>query len=104
MTCQWCGDEHDVGKLCQRAQRGMTRRTFCFLFGTGVGALSLGFVPSLPTPKTVARLTGEDVARMLLAPADMIMTQTSVVFKFDFDDLVPKPISEKLSSGFWYPS
>ena len=36
MTCPWCGDRHGVDQLCQRAQRGMTRRSFCFLFGAGV--------------------------------------------------------------------
>jgi hypothetical protein len=40
-TCQWCGDRHGVDQLCQRAQRGMTRRSFCFLFGAGVAGAML---------------------------------------------------------------
>lgn len=47
MKCQWCGESHDVNRLCERAQRGMTRRSFCFLFGAGVGAMALGVVPSM---------------------------------------------------------
>ena len=41
MTCQWCGELHGADQLCQRAQRGMTRRSFCFLFGAGVAGLAL---------------------------------------------------------------
>jgi hypothetical protein len=37
-VCRWCGEAHDVDRLCQRAQRGMTRRSFCFLFSAGVAA------------------------------------------------------------------
>src|SRR5687768_556440 len=40
--CQWCGDNHDVDKLCQKAQTGMTRRSFCFLFGAGIVGAALG--------------------------------------------------------------
>lgn len=36
MACEWCGEEHGVDRLCHRAQRGMTRRSFCFLFGAGI--------------------------------------------------------------------
>ena len=39
--CEWCGDTHRSDQLCQRAQRGMTRRSFCFLFGAGVAGLAL---------------------------------------------------------------
>lgn len=45
-TCQWCGDRHGVDQLCQRAQRGMTRRSFCFMFGAGVaGAMVAAAAP-----------------------------------------------------------
>jgi len=48
MPCQWCGDNHGVDQLCRRAQRGMTRRSFCFLFGAGVaGVMTTG----LPAPE-----------------------------------------------------
>lgn len=40
-TCRWCGGRHALDQLCQRAQRGMTRRSFCFLFGAGVAGLAL---------------------------------------------------------------
>lgn len=44
-VCSWCGDTHGPTQLCQRAQRSLTRRSFCFLFGAGfVAALT----PSLP--------------------------------------------------------
>lgn len=39
--CQWCGDTHAIDRLCQRAQRGMTRRSFCFLFGVGLAAAAV---------------------------------------------------------------
>ena len=41
MTCRWCGDTHRSDQLCQRAERGMTRRSFCFLFGAGIAAALL---------------------------------------------------------------
>lgn len=41
MTCHWCGDTHGTDQLCQRAERGMTRRSFCFLFGAGIAGLAL---------------------------------------------------------------
>lgn len=40
-TCHWCGDQHGLTALCQRAQRGLTRRSFCFLFGAGVAGAML---------------------------------------------------------------
>ena len=45
-TCRWCGEPHAVEKLCARAQRGMTRRSFLFLTGAGVAGMALA--PSLP--------------------------------------------------------
>ena len=47
-TCNWCGDTHRSDQLCQRAQRGMTRRSFCFLFGAGIAGAALA--PSLDAP------------------------------------------------------
>jgi hypothetical protein len=41
MACQWCGETHGPDRLCARAQRGMTRRSFCFLFGAGIAAAVL---------------------------------------------------------------
>jgi len=35
-TCQWCGDTHPADRLCQRASKTLTRRSFCFLFGAGI--------------------------------------------------------------------
>ena len=50
--CQWCGDDHPIDKLCGRAQKGMTRRAFCFLFGAGAAAAlalpKIPFVDELP--------------------------------------------------------
>lgn len=52
-SCAWCGDVHGPTQLCQRAQSGMSRRSFCFLFATGVAGLTLvpqiAFSQSLPT-------------------------------------------------------
>lgn len=49
--CPWCGDQHPADKLCSRAQRGMTRRAFCFLFGAGTAAaLALPKLPSFEQP------------------------------------------------------
>lgn len=50
-NCQWCGDEHGVDQLCQRAKRGMTRRSFCFLFGAGIAATAL-LGSAAPTPSS----------------------------------------------------
>jgi hypothetical protein len=49
-TCRWCGGAHTVDQLCARAQRGMTRRSFCFLFGAGVTALTIPSLVPLPSP------------------------------------------------------
>lgn len=49
-TCHWCGDRHGADQLCQRAKRGMTRRSFCFLFGAGIAGLAL---PAPPDPVVV---------------------------------------------------
>jgi hypothetical protein len=80
----------------------MTRRSFCFLFGSGIGALALGKLPSVPAPMSPARLIGEDVARMFQVPVEMIMTQTSLAF--DLRDLTKGlgPPTGTLS-GFWEP-
>jgi len=49
-ACPWCGELHDGDQLCQRASRGLTRRSFCFLFGVGVGAMALGISPATESP------------------------------------------------------
>jgi len=41
MPCSWCGEPHASDHLCQRATRGVTRRSFCFLFGAGIAAAVL---------------------------------------------------------------
>ena len=46
MTCQWCDERHGADQLCQRAQRGMTRRSFCFLFGAGLAGAALATKPA----------------------------------------------------------
>ena len=37
-SCPWCGERHASDRLCQR---GLTRRSFCFLFGAGIAAAAL---------------------------------------------------------------
>jgi hypothetical protein len=48
MTCHWCGDDHRSDQLCQRAQRGLTRRSFFGLFGAGVAGVVVA--SALPWP------------------------------------------------------
>ncbi len=64
MPCHWCGDEHRSDQLCQRAQRGMTRRSFCFLFGAGVAGAML--------PNVVQPWTKEYVAKLFDTPVDAL--------------------------------
>lgn len=56
MACHWCGERHGVDQLCQRAQRGMTRRSFGFLFGAGLAAsmMAIRGVEGVATPDTMA--------------------------------------------------
>lgn len=58
-------DTHRSDQLCQRAQRGMTRRSFCFLFGAGVTGLALPGDPLRPIEK-------HDVARWFGVPPEVI--------------------------------
>lgn len=70
-VCNWCGDRHSIDQLCQRAQRGMTRRSFCFLFGAGiVGAM-------LPAPEQ--SWTRRDVARWLRI-SDELLEESAIPF------------------------
>lgn len=55
-VCRWCGEPHDTTRLCQKAQRGLTRRSFCFLFGAGVASVATGGLGSI-TPATNPILT-----------------------------------------------
>lgn len=57
MACEWCGDRHGADKLCQRAQRGMTRRSFCFLFGAGIAGLSITGVDHAQSDSVLGKLT-----------------------------------------------
>lgn len=50
MTCHWCGDHHGADQLCQRAQRGMTRRSFFHLFGAGVAGAMIAAKLPMPSP------------------------------------------------------
>jgi hypothetical protein len=45
--CPWCGVAHAADRLCQQAQRDMTRRSFCFLVGAGLAAAVVGIQPSV---------------------------------------------------------
>lgn len=49
-VCRWCGEPHDTKRLCQQTQRGLTRRSFCFLFGAGVASVATGGLRTLATP------------------------------------------------------
>lgn len=70
MTCQWCGDRHGVDQLCAKAQRGMTRRSFCFLFGAGIAGLTLA--GQAPTYKfTGWTFAGETRPRYVSAGVDL---------------------------------
>lgn len=64
MACHWCGDEHGVDQLCQRAQRGMTRRSFCFLFGAGIVGYALP--PQEDSFEIIAEIQPFDFNRILL--------------------------------------
>ena len=49
---------HDVTALCQRAQRGLTRRSFLFLSATGVAGLVIApSLPSFPHQEFVGQFT-----------------------------------------------
>lgn len=52
MICRWCGDNHPIARLCQSAQRGITRRSFCFLFGAGLVATTIP-LPSILEPTSI---------------------------------------------------
>jgi hypothetical protein len=71
-TCSCCGDRHGVDQLCARAQRGMTRRSFCFLFGAGVAGLAIaGPVVAQaswpPTPSMTIAIDGVDISHYVLS-------------------------------------
>jgi hypothetical protein len=65
-TCQWCGDRHGADQLCAKAQRGMTRRSFCFLFGAGIAGVAL--TPSLDTPNWYRDYNGDLIVYRLGYP------------------------------------
>ena len=58
--CAWCGDDHPLDRLCERAQAGASRRRFFFMFGAGVaGAALAGRLPFVDDYVTGIRRTGE---------------------------------------------
>jgi hypothetical protein len=59
-TCPWCHDRHDLTALCQRAQRGMSRRSFLFLTATGVAGALLAPAPAWPFQEYGASFTVEE--------------------------------------------
>lgn len=66
-TCQWCGDTHRSDQLCRR---GMTRRSFCFLFGAGVAGLALAKAAPLYQFTAVTPM-GETRPRSVRAGVDL---------------------------------
>jgi hypothetical protein len=78
-VCRWCGEAHDVDRLCQRAQRGMTRRSFCFLFGAGVAAGLSGFwdrvddpLFDVPEPTLYLYPSNAPIGRYFYGPAEAL--------------------------------
>lgn len=64
MTCSWCGDHHGVDRLCQRAQRGVTRRSFFGILSAGAaGAVIASVIPWTSQPQVLA--TASVVGRRL---------------------------------------
>jgi len=48
-TCEWCGKDHDIQKLCKANTVGLSRRRFLFLSAAAVGAAALApAFPGLP--------------------------------------------------------
>lgn len=83
MTCDWCGDTHGSTSLCQRAQREMTRRSFCFLFGVGIAGLTV--TPSLPQ---VGKLQMTFVGQILLLNGELadlyLPTERAIAYAAQF--------------------
>lgn len=69
MTCRWCGDDHPADRLCEKAERGMTRRSFCFLFGAGLAVL----------PVAVNFDASQVSSRVWMVPPDASMQIVSVL-------------------------
>lgn len=104
MTCKWCGDEHGVEQLCQRAQRGMTRRSFLFLTAAGVAgtiiaptlAETLQFTHTVyPPPSGVNVNLGQMVAETWNriigdSPGDNLFVEKKLFAKLFADDIKRK--------------
>lgn len=73
--CRWCGDAHLVDRLCGQAQRGMTRRSFCFLVG---GALAAAALPLKLAPVVPPYAVPPDRYVTLL---DALQAPTTVTFR-----------------------
>lgn len=67
IECQWCGDVHEIDRLCARAQHGMTRRSFLFMAGAGLAAAAMPTLPNVERPFSV-----EQVARIFNVPERML--------------------------------
>jgi hypothetical protein len=61
VSCDWCGDAHGPERLCGRAHKALTRRSFCFLFGAGMVGLGLGGEPTGIVPQgSILEIYGAD--------------------------------------------
>lgn len=99
-NCQWCGEPHSADRLCERAQRGMTRRSFCFLFSAGVGAAALGVLP-LPSAPTAVPLTLEfDYGSGWVVLSEELLKDSQI----DMEKLFARGVADHMTntiSGYW---
>jgi hypothetical protein len=52
--CEWCGERHAKEALCEKVKRkGMTRRSFLFLGGVGLAAVTLMPDTLIHTPEQI---------------------------------------------------
>jgi hypothetical protein len=67
MTCDYCGDEHDVTALCRA--RGVSRRRFLFLGGMAAAAAVLP-LPTMPAGQNLPIIihTRKMMARVRVTP------------------------------------
>jgi len=79
--CPWCGESHPVDQLCQRGQQGLTRRSFCFLFGSGLVAVALPWpmVAEVVKPYAVPIDGYTQIVSSLLFPAEATFRTNQVL-------------------------